>query len=182
MVEVANIGFFTDIKETRSSRKFPNEEQQALEAAIENVPRSIFEDSQNGQEVRKFDGFLAEELPAYEHEHDSDSGRNPECKLWKKEEGFDHSVDLYNPEKRIAIEIEKSERKRVSDDLIKFNKGGKTQRGKRKKIEFGCIIVPVNYRGSGNIFSGTMKTLEFMRSFLFVEDVAVFGYRDPRGE
>jgi len=40
---------------------------------------------------------------------------------------------------------------------MKFIKGGKTQKDNRKKIQFGSIIVPVNYRGSGNIFSGTME-------------------------
>jgi len=179
MVELVKTGFFSDIKDSKSSRTFPMDQCQAIEAAIEEVPRSIFINSQNGQEIRKFDGLLAEELPGYEHEHDSDSGRNPKCKLWDNE-GFDHSVDLYHPDERIAVEVEKSERKRVSDDLIKFNKGWKTQKSNRKKIEFGSIIVPVNYGGNGNIFAGSMKTMEFMRSFLFVEDIAVFGYRDPR--
>jgi len=34
MVEVAEIGFFSDIKDTRSSREFPTEEKQAIKAAI----------------------------------------------------------------------------------------------------------------------------------------------------
>jgi hypothetical protein len=94
--------------------------------------------------------------------------------------GFDHSVDLYHPEKHIAIEMEKSERKRVSDDLLKFINGGQTYRKKGHKIEFGALIVPTNYRGSGNIFGSVATTLDFMRGVLHVEDVAVVGYRDPR--
>lgn len=83
-------------------------------------------------------------------------------------------------EQRIAIEIEKSERKRVSDDILKFIKGGKTQQANRKKIEFGLLVVPTNYRGSGDLFGASMRILEFIRSVLFVEDVAVLGYVDPR--
>jgi hypothetical protein len=136
MVELVKTGFFSDIKDSKSSRTFPMDQCQAIEAAIEEVPRSIFINSQNDQEIRKFDGHLAEELPGYEHEHDSGSGRNPKCKLWDNE-GFDHSVDLYHPDERIAVEVEKSERKRVSDDLIKFNKDGKPRRVIERRLNSG---------------------------------------------
>jgi hypothetical protein len=58
--------------------------------------------------------------------------------------------------------------------------GGKTQKNKEKKIKFGCLIVPVNYQGSRDLFRESMRKLEFMRSILFIEDVAVIGYLDPR--
>jgi hypothetical protein len=140
----------------------------------------VFEDSKSGRELKAFDAQIATTLGEYEHEHGGEEGRrNPACKLWGNS-GFDYSVDLYNPEERIAIEIEKSERKRVSDDILKFIKGGKTQKDNRKKIEFGCLIVPVNYLGRHDLFEESMRKLEFMRSILFIEDIAVIGYVDPR--
>ena len=179
MVRIGATGFLSDIRDQSSYREFPENDFQEIKSAIENVPTELFIDRTKGSELKKFDLRISEGLKEYEYEHNAESGRNPVCKLWKNE-GFNHSVDLYHPEKRIAIEIEKSEQKRVSDDILKFIKGGKTQLENRKKIEFGSIIVPTNYRGSGNVFRSSMRNLEFMRSILFVEDVAVIGYKDPR--
>ena len=181
MVQIEETGFLSDIRAQKTSREFPDEEFQEIQSALQAVSPEIFRGDTGGNEIKKFDAIIAENLPGYEHEHDSENGRNSVCKLWENE-GFNHSVDLYNPAERIAIEIEKSERKRVSDDILKFVKGGKTQKANRQKIEFGCLIVPTNYRGSGNIFHGSMRTLEFMRCVLFVEDIAVIGYADPRWE
>ena len=179
MVAVEETGFLSEIRTQSTYRPFPQDEFDRIRTAVESVPENSFRGNDRGQEIRSLDATIASNLPGYEHEHQEGTGRNPTCKLWSNE-GYNHSVDLYHPEKRIAIEIEKSERKRLSDDILKFIKGGKTQRNGRKKIEFGCLIVPVNYRGSGNIFAGSLTTLKFMRSVLFVEDIAVIGYRDPR--
>lgn len=181
MVEVIETGFLSDIRPQSKYRVFPNDEHTNIVSAIESVPERIFTEGKKGIEIRNVDSIISDGLPEYAHEHDSETGRNSACKLWA-EKGFNHSVDLYNPDKRIAVEIEKSETKRVSDDILKFIKGGKSQKDNRKIIEFGCLIVPVNYSGSINIFAGSMNNLEFMRGILFVEDVAVFGYRDPRWE
>jgi hypothetical protein len=179
MVEVVRTRFLSGIRSQSTYRVFPDDEHEKIVSAVEAVPDRIFTDGKKGVEIRKFDSVISDELPDYAHEHDSETGRNSACKLWDNE-GFDHSVDLYNPEKRIAIEIEKSERKRVSDDILKFIKGGKTQRANRKKVEFGCLVVPTNYRGSGDLFGASMRNLEFIRSVLFVEDIAILGYVDPR--
>lgn len=179
MVTVEQTGFLSDIRTQSTYRPFPQDDFTRIRDAVETIPDDTFRGNNSGQEIRSLDAKIAANLPGYEHEHQDGTGRNPTCKLWASN-GFNHSVDLYHPEKRIAIEIEKSERKRLSDDVLKFIKGGKTQRDNRKKIEFGCLIVPVNYRGSGNIFAGALTTLDFMRSVLFVEDIAVIGYRDPR--
>lgn len=178
MVHVKREGFLSDVRRQSKYRTFPENDFQEIRSAVERVSPEIFHGGSKGIEIRQLDALIAENLRGYEHEHDG-NGRNPLCKLWENE-GFDHSVDLYHPEKRIAIEIEKSERKRVSDDILKFIKGGKTQKANRKKIEFGCLIVPTNYRGSGDLFRSSMRNLEFIRSILFVEDIAVLGYEDPR--
>lgn len=179
MVEVVKNEFLSGIRSQSKYRTFPTDEHAKIVSAIESVPEKIFISSKKGVEIRKFDSVISDGLPEYAHEHDSETGRNSACKLWKND-GFNHSVDLYNADKRIAIEIEKSETKRVSDDILKFIKGGKSQKDNRKIIEFGCLIVPVNYRDSINIFDGCMNNLEFMRGVLFVEDILVIGYQDPR--
>lgn len=181
MVQVEKTGFLSDIRGQSTYRAFPDDDLQEIQSAIEGVSTEIFRENATGTEIKRFDALVAANLVGYEHEHDSENGRNPVCKLWESD-GFDYSVDLYNPEKRIAIEIEKSEIKRVSDDILKFVKGGKTQKDNRKKVEFGCLIVPTNYGGSRDLFGGSMRTLEFIRSILFVEDIAVIGYTDPRWE
>ena len=170
MVEVVKERFLSELRSQKTSRRFPDDEYQNIVSAVEQVPENI--------PTEDFDGFIADVLPEYAYEWDSDSGRNDETKLWGPK--FNHSVDLYNPEKRIAIEIEKAQRKRISDDILKFIKGGKTQKGGRKKIEFGCLIVPAEHPDYGNLFQHTITTLEFMRSVLHVEDIAVIGYGAPR--
>jgi hypothetical protein len=179
MVTVVDTDVLSNQRTQTKYREFPRSELDAIVSAVDSVDTDVFVDAEHAHELRAFDDRIAESLPAYEYEHATESGRNPACKLWK-DKGFDHSVDLYQPEERIAIEIEKSERKRVSDDLLKFIKGGQTYRDKRHRIEFGCLIVPTNYRGRGNIFGGVETTLDFMRGILHVEDVAVVGYEDPR--
>nr|WP_255479222.1 hypothetical protein [Natronomonas sp. LN261] len=73
----------------------------------------------------------------------------------------------------------KSERKSISDDLLKFQKGYRTQKDGRPKIEFGCLVVPVNYRGRDNLYRHSLTKLDFMKGILFIDDVAVIGYRIP---
>jgi hypothetical protein len=181
MVEVVGTDVFSNHRNQSKYRVFPEDMLDEIRLAVEGVPNSIFIEANSGHELRGFDDQIADSLPEYEYEHAPDSGRNPECKIWKDKD-FDHSVDLYHPMERIAIEIEKSERKRVSDDLLKFIKGGQTWREKRHRIEFGCIIIPTNYRGRDNIYGGVQTTLNFMRGIMHGEDVAAIGYRDPRWE
>lgn len=179
MVEVPDTYLFSTDRTQTTSREFPAPALAEIVDAVETVPPDVFLAAEHGHELRAFDDHIAAELPTYDYEHAPASGRNPACKLWSDSD-FDHSVDLYDPNTRIAIEIEKSERKRISDDLLKFIKGAKTYRDNRSKIEFGCLIAPTNYRGTGNIYGGVQTTLDFMRTIMHVEDVAVIGYTDPR--
>lgn len=179
MVKVVESDVFSNHREQTMSREFPQSALNQIESAVAGVSEDVFADAESGHELRAFDDEIANSLPEYEYEHAPESGRNPACKIWKDKD-FDHSVDLYHPENRIAVEIEKSERKRVSDDLLKFIKGAQTWRDNRHRIEFGCLVVPTNYRGSDNIYGGVETTLDFMRGIMHVEDVLVVGYRDPR--
>ncbi|WP_439028095.1 hypothetical protein [Haloarchaeobius sp. DT45] len=174
MVEVVKEGFLNkDIRDRKTSRMFPTDEYERILSAVKDAPNSVFDKNQ-----KDLDSHVARALSDYHFEQDSESGMNSKCKLWAPE--FNHSVDLYHPEERIAIEVEKSQRKRVSDDILKFVKGGKTQLKNRKKIEFGCLIVPVNWgERNKDLYNEAMRCMQFIRSVLHVEDIAVIGYREP---
>ncbi|MDO4924231.1 MAG: hypothetical protein Q3980_01045 [Turicibacter sp.] len=60
------------------------------------------------------------------------------CRLWKNE-GFKHSVDFYNETLKIAIEVEKSEVKRIHHDILKLLNGSMTF---IPKVKYGVLIYP----------------------------------------
>ncbi len=181
MVDVENVALLSERRTQTSSESFPRETLAAIRSAVEQVPADVFLDSTKHTEIRAFDATIADGLPRYEYEGDRAGGYNPNCKLWSHL-GFNYSVDLYQPDERIAIEVEKSERKSVSDDLLKFQKGYRTRKDGRPKIEFGCLVVPVNYRGSDNLYRHSLTKLDFMKGILFIDDVAVIGYRIPTAD
>jgi len=178
MVEVVEEGLLSrDIRNQTKYDPFPEGEYDRILRAVQEAPDSVFDD--NDEDL---DGYIAENLLDYEFEQDADSGRNDACKLSDK---FDHTVDFYHPEKRIAIEVEKTQQKRISDDILKFIMGGKWERDEVSKIKFGCLVVPVNYgqrsdrSTTDNLFKEAMKNLEFTRSVLHVHDIVVIGYKIP---
>lgn len=147
---------------------FPEDELNKLKSAIEAVDADIFHDTPKGEQV-PLDSHIASGLDEYL------SDEQTEYQLWDK---FGLSVDLYNPEKHIAVEIEKTEQKWVWKNLIKFSRG--MEQDTDKQVDFGCIIVPVNYPGGGNIFSHAKNALEFTSPLIPIQDVLIIGYRDPR--
>ena len=96
-MQVEQIGMLSDIRDQTTYRTFPEDDLDELIAAIEDVPDAIIESSTHGHELRAFDDSIADSLQEYAYEHDIDHGRNPACKLWS-DDGFDHSVDLYQPD------------------------------------------------------------------------------------
>ena len=179
MVVVEEVTKLSERRAQTFSEAFPDEALMSVRSAVHAVPASVFDGLTKHTEVREFDAAIADGLSQYEYEGDAAGGYNPNCKLWSHL-GFNYSVDLYDADARIAIEVEKSERKNVSDDLLKFQKGYRTQKDSRPKIEFGCLIVPVNYLGRHNLYQHSLTKLDFMKGVLFIDDVAVIGYRDPR--
>lgn len=178
MVVVENVTWLSERRKQTSSAAFPGDILESIRSAVEQVPESIFEDATKHKEIGAFDALIAESHPSYEYEGRASGGYNPNCKLWSHM-GFNYSVDLCDADERIAIEVEKSERKNISDDLLKFQKGYRTKKDDRPKIEFGCLVVPVNYRGSDNLHQHSLTKLDFMKGVLFIDDVAVIGYRIP---
>ncbi|MDS0283875.1 hypothetical protein [Haloarcula onubensis] len=179
MVVVEEVTKLSERRTQTSSEAFPDEALMSVRSAVDAVPASVFDGSTKHIEVGGFDAAIADGLSQYEYEGDAAGGYNPSCKLWSHL-GFNYSVDLYDADARIAIEVEKSERKNVSDDLLKLQKGYRTQKDGRPKIEFGCLVVPVNYLGRHNLYRHSLTKLDFMKGVLFIDDVAVIGYRDPR--
>ena len=90
-------------------------------------------------------------------------------------------MDLYHPEKRIAIELEKSESKYVWKDLAKFGRGAHTNVNGKQIVEFGCLVVPDYYSGS-TVFSGTQKTLRFMQPILDLQEIVILEFSKPTSE
>ena len=43
-------------------------------------------------------------------------------------------------------------------------------------------MVPVNYLGRHNLYRHSLTKLNFMKGVLFIDDVAVISYRDPRSD
>ena len=174
MVEIIGTHRLSEFRDKNRERAFPQDELSQIRRAVESVPEEVFLESESGREVREFDRRVGQNLSEYSLE-----GSN-ECALWE-EEGFSHSVDLYHPEKRIAIELEKSERKYVWKDLAKFGRGAHTNVNGRQIVEFGCLVVPDYYSGS-TVFSGTRKMLRFMQPMLDLQEIVILGFSKPTSE
>ena len=78
------------------------------------------------------------------------------------------------------MEVEKTERKNIPKCVRKFERGYVEHSDGRPKVEFGCLVVPVNYAHSGHIFDGAKQHLLFAEKTLEIGDVLLIGYRDPR--
>jgi hypothetical protein len=172
MVDIIGTHRLNDFRED-SNREFPKAQLSEIKQAVEAVPESVLLESDSGDEATEFDNLVAEHLPEY-----STEGSN-ECVLWAGD-GFQHSVDLYHTEERIAIELEKSEKKYVWKDLVKFGRGGCTSNGDRKKVEYGCLVVPDYYLSESRpVFSGTRQTLKFIEPMLDNQGIVIIGFHNP---
>lgn len=174
MVEIIGTHRLSEFRDRNEELAFPQDELSQIRQAVESVPEKVFFETKSGQEVKEFDRRVGQNLPKYLLE-ESDG-----LALWE-EEGFNHSVDLYHPKKRIAIELEKSERKYVWKDLAKFGRGAHTEADGVNKVEFGCLVVPDYYSGS-TVFSGTRKMLRFMEPMLDLDEIVIIGFSKPTSE
>lgn len=150
-----------------STQHFPETELAKLKSAIEAVEEEVFLETESSNEV-EIDEVMATCLDSYAPE-----GKT-EHQLWDES---NHSVDLYNPETRIAVEIEKTEQKNIWKNLIKLS------RGKEGEIDYGCVVVPENYttaRREHNLFAHAQRALKFTSPLIPIDDIAIIGYHDPR--
>jgi hypothetical protein len=132
---------------------FPDEERRMLEKCITSInlktPKDILVSLES--ELAKSlepNGYL------YFRNHPN------ACRLWLPD--FRNEVDFYNSEKKIAIEVEKSEVKRVVHAILKLVNASMTF---IPKVKYGVLIVPEVYaRHSKKIspfFSRVKKELPF---------------------
>lgn len=142
MVEVVDTGFLAQMELEGGPQEFPETELVKIKSAIEQVPATVFEDSAAGDEVNLLDMSMADRLPEYEYEGPYEG--NAACQLWS-ENGYGYSVDFYHPEHQIAIEVEKSERKYLWKDLVKFSRGDKDRAGREEENQVWV------YRRSGEL-------------------------------
>ena len=171
MVEVVGMRFLHEFRDQDSEDHFPDDELSSLKTAIETIGKKSFLDAKRPTDIT-FDSELAQLLPNY-----SVDGRT-EYRLWNDSK---HTVDLYNSEKRIAVEIEKTERKNVWKDLWKFARASSP--GGVDRIEYGCLILPENYsttKRDHNVYKQSINVLKFTATVLPLRDIALIGYRDPR--
>jgi hypothetical protein len=138
---LGDLGFYVKFR-------FPPEHQQELRGIVESIDiPTIQKEIQNNIE-----GKLAPILK--DLGYFSAFNKDDECKLWRPE--FQHAVDFYSPDRKIAIEVEKAEIKRVVHDILKLVNGTKTF---RSKIKYGVLIVPDIYLFGKNKknFASTLK-------------------------
>ena len=171
MVEIIGTHRLSEFRDGDLTHTFLQDEVPRIRSAIESVPEEVFLDSEHDNEVDEFDSIVGEKLSNYSVEGTG------ECSLWT-DEGFNHRVDLYHREKRIAIELQKSEKKYVWKDLAKFGRGAHTQARGGGKIKYGCLVVPDYYSGK-SVFTGTRKILRFMSPMLDTEEIIIIGFHNP---
>jgi hypothetical protein len=92
--------------------------------------------------------------------------------------GYRYAVDIYHPQKKIAIEIEKSETKLVWKILCKFIVGAR-----QHKIDHAILIVPLRYRGKRKKtptrpFNDALRASRFVSQILWNRNIAILGYGD----
>lgn len=137
---------------------FPEQER----IVIENAIRSMADYDVNN--ISNLDHDLGIKL--FESDYLNEQNHKENCQLWLPD--FKNSVDLYKPSMKIAIEIEKTEKKRILHDILKFINGSITF---VPKIEYGVLIIPKTYkRSSGkesSFFSTVKKEVPFYLSKIF---------------
>jgi len=144
---------------------FPTEEREILIKAVRNIKMY------SPAEVPNFEGMLSKTLNKCGYIWDNEG--KEKCMLWRPD--FKMSVDFYNVEKKIAIEVEKTEVKRIIHDFLKLVNGSLTF---VPKIKYGVIIYPQNYlriSGKKSIFASRVAS---EINFYFKHLVSQSGLKD----
>jgi len=120
--------------------------------------------------AKTFDRALLNRL----RERDAGYFNQTDYSIFKK---YGFQVDIYHPEEKIAIEVEKSETKLVWKILCKFSIGAK-----RGLIRYAVLIVPMEYWGRNKksptkIFRDAVIASKFMGQILWTKNLAIIGYR-----
>ena len=115
--------------------------------------------------MRTFEEKLLEELRKW------DSGFKNEVALFQKgKKHWKHCFDIYNPRLKIAIEVEKTEVKRILHDLLKFSIGNR-----KHLVDLGVLIVPKKYRHLTRPFRYAIREYEWIKN-LYWGRLLIIGY------
>ena len=137
---------------------FPAEDRAVLRHALQSISDSAYTEQLEKPKKPIIEERLAKNLRGSGYVW---SKRAPDtCQLWRPE--YNHEVDFFNAEKRIGIEVEKTEVKRVVHDVLKLVNGSMTF---VPKIRYGVLVIPQKYkRKSGKesaYFSQVRRELPF---------------------
>lgn len=132
---------------------FPLDERQVLEDVIKSIDLRTPSDV-----LQLLEAEMAKRLASKGYFCSID--KPDECRLWVPD--FRNEVDFYSPSKKIAIEVEKTEVKRVIHAILKLVNGSMTF---MPKVKYGVLVMPDVYmRQSGKkspFFDRVKKELRF---------------------
>jgi hypothetical protein len=114
---------------------FPTEDRKLLESALAAV--TVPNIAQIGELETQLNKHLTGQGYLWDKTH------KEECRVWRPD--FQHSVDFIHPAKRVAIEVEKTEVKRIVHDVLKLMNASLTF---VPRVRFGVLIYPKMYRRS----------------------------------
>jgi len=118
---------------------FPKEERAILRHTLQSIPNSVLDQQLETPNKPILEENLADHLQKIGYAW---SKREPkECQLWQPD--HKNELDFYNKEKRIGIEVEKTEVKRIVHDVLKLVNGSLTF---VPKIRYGVLIIPRIYK------------------------------------
>jgi hypothetical protein len=140
--------------ENEEFKKIVEESVQALKAIDRN---SIHFDKDFLAELRK-------NYPSY--------SPKTEVKIFKN---YNFAFDAYDNDRKIAIEIEKSEIKYIWKIMCKFIVGAR-----EKKINYAILIVPMKYAGKKvkkptRLFNEAIRITKFISDILWIKNIAIIG-------
>lgn len=123
---------------------FPKEERTLLEKALESIDDQVPEEQIQNPKAKILERAMERKLEPLGYICSlNDSEKR--CQFWQPD--YRHEADFYNPEKKISIEVEKTEVKRVVHDVLKLVNGSMTF---TPKVRYGVLVIPYRYvRKSG---------------------------------
>lgn len=138
---------------------FPKEERTLLEKALKSIDDYVPVEQIKHPKEKILEGAMEKKLEPLGYIC-SLNDTEKRCQLWQPDYG--HEADFYNPTKKVSIEVEKTEVKRVVHDVLKLINGSMTF---VPKVRYGVLVIPYRYiRRSGkegSFFSIVKRSLPF---------------------
>lgn len=133
---------------------FPGGERKLLESAVKAI------DIRTPAEIDRMEQLLDQELSQYGYVWSEKHQES--CQIWRPE--FVMTLDFFNEAKKVGIEVEKTEVKRIIHDILKLINGSLTF---VPKIRYGVLIYPKQYRRTSGKVSPFATRVEREIPFYF---------------